>query len=129
MVEHASHLSQQAPRSESGPPPVPTKAKERPAGGSPGGVNAIVLGLWLAFAATILFDSGSIADLWQRFRDWPLLAQIVVGVLLLPWTVASWVWQSGWADWLRVMIVVLLALATIATCSPRGRLANRNKRR
>jgi hypothetical protein len=58
-------------------------------------------------------------DLWDRFTDWNLVVQIVVGVLLLPWVAATWVWQTDWATLLRALVIAALAIATLSAFTPR----------
>jgi hypothetical protein len=120
-MEQTSGMHRPAARPDSATTLDRGQEKESRAALSPGGVNAVVLGLWIAFGAALLVDSAGIGDLWDRFRDWPILAQMIVGLFLLPWVVATWVWQTGWADWLRVAIVVVIALVTIGAFAPRRR--------
>ena len=69
--------------------------------------------LWIAFAAALLFNRGLLDTVWQSFRSWPLVIQIVVGLLVLPVAVGLWIWQTPWPIWLRLILVVGLCLVTI----------------
>lgn len=82
-------------------------------------VYPIVVGLWIAFAAMLAFDPGRLVDLWDRFRDWPLLVQGVVTLLLFPWVVATYVWQTGWPTALRLAIDAVVAVAILVAFFPR----------
>jgi hypothetical protein len=88
---------------------------------SPIGVYAVVVALWLAFGAPLVVGSGSLAGAWDRYRDWPLAVQGLVGLLLLPWAVATWIWQTGWPAGLRLVLDAGLAGATLYAFFPRKR--------
>jgi hypothetical protein len=102
-------------------PGAPGSAKVGPIRPNPIGVYAVVVALWLAFAVALLVSSGSLVDLWDRYRDWPLVAQGAAGLLLLPWVVALWVWQTDWPLAVRLVLDAGLAWATLYTFFPRKR--------
>jgi len=74
--------------------------------------------LWIAFAAALLFNRGLLDTVWQSFRSWPLVIQIVVGLLVLPVAVGLWIWQTSWPIWLRLILVVGLGMVTIYVFFP-----------
>jgi hypothetical protein len=84
---------------------------------------ALLTLLWLAFGVALLFDRWLLDQAWQRFRSWPLLVQLVVGLLTLPVAAGLWVWESTWPAWLRLALVIGLAWVTVYTFFPAGWLA------
>ena len=48
------------------------------------GSFAILTILWLAFGAALLFNQALLDSIWQSFRAFPLIAQLGIGLLLLP---------------------------------------------
>jgi hypothetical protein len=84
---------------------------------------ALLTLLWLAFGAALLFDRGLLDQAWQRFRSWPLLVQLVVGLLTLPVVAGLWVWETTWPAWLRLALVIGLAWVTVYTFFPAAWLA------
>jgi hypothetical protein len=84
---------------------------------------AIFVVLWLAFGVALIFNPSILDSVWQAFRGWPLIIQIVVGLLLLPVTLGLWVWESSWPLVLRLVVVIGLALATLVVFFPRPRKA------
>jgi hypothetical protein len=76
--------------------------------------------LWLAFGAALLFNRELLDTVWQSFRSWPLIIQIVVGLLVLPVTLGLWIWQTSWPLWLRLILVVGLGWVTIFLFFPRN---------
>ena len=75
--------------------------------------------LWLAFAAALLFNRDLLDITWQSFRSWPLVVQIIVGLLVLPVVAGLWIWETSWPVWLRLILVVGLAWVTVYTFLPR----------
>ena len=73
------------------------------------GSFAILTLSWLDFGAALL------GTVWQLFRGLPLVAQIVLGLLLLPVVLGLWIWQTPWPLWIRVVLVIGLGFATIYT--------------
>jgi uncharacterized membrane protein len=74
--------------------------------------------LWIAFAAALLFNREMLDTVWQSFRSWPLIIQIVVGLLVLPVTLGLWIWQTSWSIWLSLILVIGLGIATIYVFFP-----------
>jgi len=75
--------------------------------------------LWIAFGAALLFNRELLDTVWQSFRSWPLVIQIVVGLLVLPVALGLWIWQISWPIWLRLILVVGLGWVSIYLFWPR----------
>lgn len=82
-------------------------------------IFAIVVGLWLAIGWYGITKAGGIDELWERFRDLPLLAQGVGGLLLLPWVLAVWVMQTAWPLWSKVLLNTAFVVWTVVAFFPR----------
>jgi len=83
------------------------------------GSFAILSILWLAFGAALLFNQTILDNIWQVFRAFPLIAQLGIGLLLLPVVVGLWIWQTPWPLWLRLILVLGLGIATVYTFFPK----------
>ena len=83
------------------------------------GSFAILTILWLGFGAALFFNPALLDSTWQLFRDLPMIAQIGLGLLLLPLVAGLWVWETPWPLWIRVILVLGLAWATIYTFLPK----------
>ena len=83
-----------------------------------GGMGGVFL-LWVAFGALVFIWPDTLMGLWDRFLDWNLILQIVVGVLLLPWVVATWVWQSDWSTLARALVIGVFVIGTMISFAPR----------
>ena len=79
-----------------------------------------VIAVWLAFGYAAVTSAGSLDALWTSIRALPLIVQLAMWALLLPWMIALWIWESGWAAWLRILLVLGLAWVTIMITLPRA---------
>ena len=75
--------------------------------------------LWIGFAAALLFKRDLLDTTWQAFRSWPLILQLVVGLLVLPVVLGLWIWQTSWPLLLRLVLVLGLGWVTVYTFVPR----------
>ena len=76
--------------------------------------------LWLGFGTALLFNRDLLDVVWQSFRNWPLIAQVLVGLLVLPVAVGLWIWETSWPLLLRIVLVLGLAWVTVYTFFPRN---------
>jgi hypothetical protein len=60
-----------------------------------------MVGMWLAFFAQLFADQ--LEEIWRSIRDLPLVAELVLWVLFLPWMLGMAVWTSPWATWILVV--------------------------
>lgn len=77
--------------------------------------------LWLAFGAALLLNPAALDSVWLWFQGLPLVAQILLGLLLLPVTLGLWIWESAWPLVLRLVLVIGLALVTEYMFFPRSK--------
>ncbi|HUZ02450.1 MAG TPA: hypothetical protein VMU89_19050 [Thermomicrobiaceae bacterium] len=77
--------------------------------------------LWLVFGAVLWVDPSRLLDLWHTVRDWPLIVQALTWIALLPWMVGLWIWQLDWWSWLRVALIVVVAVGGAIVFFPRRR--------
>ena len=80
---------------------------------------AIFVVLWLAFGVALVTNPAMLDSVWQSFRGFPLIVQIILGLLFLPVTLGLWVWESSWPLVLRLVVVIGLALGTLIVFFPR----------
>jgi hypothetical protein len=82
-------------------------------------VFILFTGLWLAFAAALIFSPGLLDSVWHSFRGLPLIVQIIVGILLLPLVLGLWIWESSWPLWLRLLLVIAIGVWNVFIFFPR----------
>lgn len=79
--------------------------------------------LWIVFF--VLMHQGRLDDLAGWIRDLPVLVEILVWILFLPWVLATTVWNSGWSEGLRITLVVLFTAFWMLISLPRPRPSGR----
>jgi hypothetical protein len=70
---------------------------------------ALVVG-FAAFWVLAASSPGTIDSLWSRLRDLPLLVEAGVWVIAFPLTLSMAVWESSWAEWIRVLLVLVFTV-------------------
>lgn len=82
-------------------------------------IFVFVIAVWLAFAYAVFVTPASLDALWASIRALPLLVQLVMWALLLPFMIVLWIWESGWALWLRALLVIGGIWVTVLITFPR----------
>jgi hypothetical protein len=77
-----------------------------------------MVGMWVAFFALLFADQ--LDEIWRWVRDLPLVAEIVLWVLFLPWMLGMAVSTTSWATWIRVALVACFAVGWTVVSIPRG---------
>jgi len=83
------------------------------------GSFAILTVLWLGFGTALIFNQALLDMVWHTFRSFPIIVQIVIGLLLLPLIIGLWIWQTPWPLWIRLVLLIGLAWATLYTFFPK----------
>ncbi|HET9016946.1 MAG TPA: hypothetical protein VFN57_15195 [Thermomicrobiaceae bacterium] len=78
----------------------------------------IYLGLWLAFAATLLRGPRTLDRVWRLSRALPIALQALTWVLFLPLMLGLWVWARAWPVAVRVVPIAALAAWTVFVLRP-----------
>lgn len=77
-----------------------------------------IVGMWVAFFVTLF--AHQLDPLWSGIRQLSLLVQILLWLGFLPWMLGAAVWTSSWAGWLRVLLVIGLAVGWTLASIPRA---------
>ena len=84
------------------------------------GAFGILTILWLGFAAALVFNQAMLDTVWQTLRGLPIAIQTLAWLLVLPVAMGLWIWEkSTWPLWMRLILVLGLAIATIYTFYPK----------
>ena len=78
-----------------------------------------MVSMWVAFFVLLFADR--LGMLWNGILHLPLLVEIVLWVLFLPWMLGMAVWTTSWSDWLRIVVVLLFAIGWTIASIPRRR--------
>lgn len=66
----------------------------------------LALAVTAAFGYALITDPGRLTDAWSWTRSLPLIAQLLLWLLFLPWMIALWIWTLPWAMPIRLVLVV-----------------------
>jgi hypothetical protein len=93
----------------------------RPPSAHVAGVASLVLmvGMWIAFFVALLGER--LGDVWQWARDLPLVLELGLWLLTFPSLLGTAVWESSWAQWLRVCLVASFAIGWTLISIPRAK--------
>jgi hypothetical protein len=75
--------------------------------------------LWLAFITALIFRRDMLNNTWQSIRRLPIVVQLLLWLLFLPVIIGLWIWQTSWAVWLRLVLVLGLAWWNVFVFFPR----------
>ena len=73
--------------------------------------------VWLAFGALWSFSSGTLGTIWHWIQGLPLVLEIIVWIVFLPWVVSLWIWHSSLPLWARILLILAIAFATLGGSS------------
>jgi hypothetical protein len=94
------------------------KPKQSPQVSPWGGFGGVGL-IWIAFFVLMVAWPGTLERLWEYFTDLHLGLRLLIGVLLLPWVLATWVWQGDWSTLVQVLVIGALVIGTTIAFRPR----------
>ena len=80
---------------------------------------AAMAGLWGAFVALLAASPSTLDDAYDWLTGLPIVWEILMWIVTLPWTVAYLVYDSSWEHWLRVLVVALMVVVHLSACAPR----------
>jgi hypothetical protein len=81
---------------------------------------ALVAGLWGAFIALLAASPETLDDAYEWLTGLPIVWEILMWIITLPWAIAYLVYDTSWAHWLRVVALVLIVGAHLAICAPKA---------
>jgi len=80
---------------------------------------ALMAGLWGAFVTLLAVSPSTLDDAYEWLGGLPIVWEVLMWLVTLPWTVAYLVYETGWEHWLRVVVVALIVAVHLSVCAPR----------
>ena len=94
-----------------------TQSSTRPSGGvTP--LSGVFLLLWIVFAVCLIFSQETLDSVWHWLGALPLVAQVILWVLFLPLVVGLWIWHADWPLWLRLILILMVAIGNVTAFGP-----------
>ena len=75
--------------------------------------------LWIVFAVLWIFSPDTLGHVHNWIAGLPLILEIIAWIVLLPWVGSLFIWHSGLTLWLKIVIIVLIAMVTSGGASAR----------
>ena len=66
--------------------------------------------VWIVFFVLLIFSPDTLTDVWQWVQDRDTWLEVLLWSFTLPYMLALAVWESDWATWLRILVVISIAL-------------------
>jgi hypothetical protein len=82
---------------------------------------ALMAGLWGSFVTLLAVSPETLDDAYDWLRALPIVWEILMWILTLPWTVAYLAYETSWQHWVRVLLVALIVTVHLSACAPRPR--------
>jgi hypothetical protein len=80
---------------------------------------AAMAGLWGAFVTLLAVSPETLDDAYDWLHGLPIVWEVLMWIVTLPWAVAYLAYESDWEKWLRVLVVALIATVHLSTSAPR----------
>ena len=79
----------------------------------------LMAGLWGAFVTLLAVSPTTLDDAYAWLRGLPVVWEILMWIVTLPWTLAYLAYDSSWEHWVRVLIVALIVLVHLGISAPK----------
>ena len=80
---------------------------------------ALMAGLWGSFVTLLAISPERLDDAYGWLRELPVVWELLMWILTLPWTVAYLVYETSWQHWVRVLLLALVVTVHLGACAPR----------
>jgi hypothetical protein len=81
-------------------------------------VFIIAVMLSVAFGVVLLLRQGDLSELWAAFQAQAWILQGLEFLIFLPSGAALWLWNTPWELWIRALLVIGLAWASLYLLNP-----------
>jgi hypothetical protein len=81
--------------------------------------SGLMVAAWSVFLTLLVVSPETLDDVYDWLTSLWIGWEIVMWIILLPWALAYLVWESSWDQWLRILVVGLMAAAHLILSAPR----------
>jgi hypothetical protein len=81
----------------------------------------LMIATWSVFVTLLIVSPETLEDAYDWLTALPIVWEVLMWIILLPWALAYLVWESSWDQWLRILVVGLMAAAHLVLSAPRPR--------
>lgn len=83
--------------------------------------------LWIAFAVLWVFTPDTLGHILTWIQGLPVALEVLLWIVFLPLVGSLHIWGSALALWLRVVLIVIIAVATIGGLHSRSRARSKRE--
>jgi len=66
----------------------------------------------------MIFSPDTLTDIWNWVGDLATVWEVLVWLVTLPYMLALAIWESDWQTWLRIVLVVFIAIFWAGITNP-----------
>jgi hypothetical protein len=81
---------------------------------------ALMAGLWGSFVTLLAVSPSTLDDAYDWLTGLPIVWEILMWIVTLPWTIAYLVYDSSWEHWLRVLVVAFIVVVHLSIAAPKA---------
>jgi len=81
--------------------------------------SGLMVAMWSVFITLLVVSPETLDDAYDWLTGLPIVWEILMWIVLLPWALAYLVWESSWDQWLRVLALGLMAATHLILSAPR----------
>lgn len=81
--------------------------------------SGLMVAMWSVFVTLLVVSPEALDNAYEWLTGLPIVWEVIMWIVLLPWALAYLVWESSWDQWLRVLVVGLMAAAHLILSAPR----------
>jgi hypothetical protein len=79
----------------------------------------LMVATWSVFFTLVVVSLETLDDAYEWLTALPIVWEILMWIVLLPWALAYLAWESSWDQWVRILVVGLMASAHLIVSAPR----------
>jgi hypothetical protein len=78
-----------------------------------------MVALWSIFFTLLVISPGTLDDVYDWLTGLALVWEVLMWIVLLPWALAYLALESSWANWLQILVVVLIVVVHLSISTPK----------
>lgn len=83
--------------------------------------SGLMVAMWTLFFTLLVVSPETLDDAYDWLTALPIVWEVLMWIVLLPWALAYLAWESSWDQWLRILVVGIAASAHLILSAPRAR--------
>jgi hypothetical protein len=81
---------------------------------------ALMAGLWGSLVTLLAVSPTTLDDAYDWLTGLPVVWEVLMWIVTLPWALAYLVYDASWEHWLRVVVVAFIVLVHLGITAPKA---------